>query len=57
MVLRDLPASIQSQTGIAIANIANQCYIISVEKFERIKWTQAKKRGEIFVGQRPEKSF
>lgn len=43
-MLRDLPTSAQSQADTAIANLANQCYILSVDIFKRIQKTQAKSR-------------
>jgi hypothetical protein len=44
-MLRDLPTSAQSQADIALANLANQCYILSVDILERTQKTQARSRG------------
>jgi hypothetical protein len=43
-MLRDLPTSAQSQADIAITNLANQCYILSIDISKRIEKTQAKSR-------------
>jgi hypothetical protein len=43
-MLRDLPTSAQSQADIALANLANQCYTLSVDISRRIQKTQARSR-------------